>query len=167
MVWPSRAGEPERWEQRLLPPPPGEHKKTGTAPITCDSGFLCRPCKPGSVLRTDGPEPLSFIYGGSHLPSPATYPPASGEQPLNAGVHGLATRGTYGRPASLPPRWALTPPFHPYLPEVRTSDGRSFSVTLPHPHGHQVDWLARCSVLPGLSSPDRSRQRQSGPAAQR
>ncbi len=29
-------------------------------------------------------------------------------------LHGLATYGTYGRTTSLPPRWALTPPFHPY-----------------------------------------------------
>lgn len=77
----------------------------------------CRPCKPGSV-----PEailgPLSFIYDGSHLPPPATYPPASGEQPFIAGIHGLATHGTYGRMTSLPPRWALTPPFHPYRSEI-------------------------------------------------
>lgn len=43
-------------------------------------------------------------------------PPASGEQPLIAGIHGLATRETYCRATSLPPRWALTPPFHPYPP---------------------------------------------------
>jgi len=57
---------------------------------------------------------LSFIYDGSRLPPPATYPPTSDEQPSNVGVHGLATYGTYGRTTSLPPRWALTPPFHPY-----------------------------------------------------
>ena len=63
--------------------------------------------------------PLSFIYDGSRLPPPATYPPASDEQPLFAGIHGLATYGTYGRSTSLPPRWALTPPFHPYRPRMR------------------------------------------------
>ena len=77
----------------------------------------CRPCKPGSVPEADS-GPLSFIYDGSRLPPPATYPPASGEQPLIAGIHGLATHGTYGRTTSLPPRWALTPPFHPYRSEI-------------------------------------------------
>ena len=86
----------------------------------------CRPCKPGSVPGAN-PGPLSFISGGSLLPSQATYPPASGEQPLIAGIHGLATRETYCRAASLPPRWALTPPFHPYPPGLRKSPagGRS------------------------------------------
>ena len=93
---------------------------------------FCRSCKPGSVPEPK-PGPLSFIYGGSHLPSLATYPPASGEQPLIAGIHGLATHGTYCRATSLPPRWALTPPFHPYLPEMRSPGGRSFSVTLAIP----------------------------------
>ena len=86
----------------------------------------CRPCKPGSVPGADS-GPLSFIYDGSHLPPPATYPPASDEQPLIAGIHGLATHGTYCRVTSLPPRWALTPPFHPYPPGLRKSPagGRS------------------------------------------
>ncbi len=95
--------------------------------------LFCRSCKPGSV---PGPKsgPLSFIYGGSHLPSQATYPPASGEQPLVAGIHGLATHGTYCRATLLPPRWALTPPFHPYPPENgRYACGRFFSVTLAIP----------------------------------
>jgi len=82
-----------------------------------DALGTCRPCKPGSVPEADFGS-LSFIYDGSHLPPPATYPPASGEQPLIAGIHGLATHGTYGRMTSLPPRWALTPPFHPYRSEI-------------------------------------------------
>ncbi len=117
-----------------------------------------------------GPQPgsLSFIYDGGHPPPPATYPPASGEQPLTAGIHGLATRGTYGRTTSLPPRWALTPPFHPYPPRIGgCADGRSFSVTLPYPHGYQVVSLRGALCCPDFPPPADGRQRQSGPAVQR
>ena len=61
-------------------------------------------------------KPLSFIYDGALTPPPATYPPTLDEQPLTVGIHGLATRKTYGQKTLLPLRWALTPPFHPYLP---------------------------------------------------
>jgi len=78
------------------------------------------------------------MYGGSrvcHLSlrpvarrAIAAYPPAMDEQPLTAGIFGLATRrmcGDAGHPAS---RWALTPPFHPYRGRCRSR--RLFSVTL-------------------------------------
>ena len=77
--------------------------------------FFCIRYKPSSVLLA---EPLSFIYGGNHLPSPATYPPTLDEQPLIVGIHGLATHETYCRGVLLPSRWALTPPSHPYHPRV-------------------------------------------------
>ncbi len=86
------------------------------------------------VLYSAETEPLSFIYNCDHSQLPATYPSTSGEQPLIVDIHGLATHEAYCRGVLLPSRWALTPPFHPYLPEGR----RSFSVTLLHPHGHQV-----------------------------
>ena len=73
----------------------------------------CRPCKPSSVLRRA--EPLSFIYNCDLSQLPATYPSTSDEQPLAVDIHGLATRKAYSRRTLLPPRWALTPPFHPYL----------------------------------------------------
>ena len=92
----------------------------------------CRPCKPGSVPEADF-GPLSFIYDGSHLPPPATYPPASDEQPFIAGIHGLATHGTYGRMTSLPPRWALTPPFHPCRSEIPGDGSCGLSARRPHP----------------------------------
>lgn len=113
----------------------------------------CRPCKPGSVPGTM-PGPLSFIWDGSHLPPLATYPPASGEQPLIAGIHGLATRETYCRVTSLPPRWALTPPFHPYLPGFKQIPcGRSFSVTLLYPHEYQVVSLRGALCCPDFPPP--------------
>ena len=115
----------------------------------------CRPCKPGSVPGADS-GPLSFIYDGSHLPPPATYPPASDEQPLIAGIHGLATHGTYCRVTSLPPRWALTPPFHPYLPAFPRGTRRAVILCYaPIPSRISSRWLAWRSALPGLSSPGR------------
>lgn len=100
------------------------------------------------------PGPLSFIWDGSHLPPLATYPPASGEQPLIAGIHGLATRETYCRVTSLPPRWALTPPFHPYLPGFKQIPcGRSFSVTLLYPHEYQVVSLRGALCCPDFPPP--------------
>lgn len=50
------------------------------------------------------------------------------------------------RSVSLPSRWALTPPFHPY-----PTSGRSFSVTLLCPRGHQavnLDGALRCPDFP-------------------
>ena len=97
-------------------------------PSRCGSGpkkgmplFGGIPVRAGPVSR------VLFPGRTSLLPPQATYPPASGEQPLIAGIHGLATRETYCRAASLPPRWALTPPFHPYPPGLRKSPagGRS------------------------------------------
>ena len=142
--------------------------------------LLCRPCKPGSVPGADSGS-LSFIYDGSHLPPQATYPPTSDEPSLIAGIHGLATHGTYGRMTLLPPRWALTPPFHPYPPfgagDLRHRTDPVVSRILrrragilcyaPTPSRLSSCLLAWRSVLPGLSSPGLRRRRQSGPALQR
>ena len=59
------------------------------------------------------------------------------------GIHGLATRETYCRTTLPPPRWALTPPFHPY------PFGRFFSVTLLCPLEHQA-----VNLLGALCCPD-------------
>ncbi len=106
--------------------------KKALSPIGKSAFCACRPCKPGSVPGAD-PGSLSFIYDGSHLPPPATYPPASDEQPFIAGIHGLATHGTYGRMTSLPPRWALTPPFHPYRSEIPDFGSARLSARRHHP----------------------------------
>ena len=45
----------------------------------------------------------------------ALYPPAMDEQPLNAGILELATHKACGTRYHYCVRWALTPPFHPYL----------------------------------------------------
>ncbi len=66
------------------------------------------------VLYSAEAEPLSFIYDCGHPQPLATYPPTLDEQPLIVGIHGLATRKAYCQRTLLPPRWALTPPFHPY-----------------------------------------------------
>ena len=85
----------------------------------------CRPCKPGSVPgRTPGPCHLSRAQ------SPAVssnLPPGIGRATLNCRY----TRSCNPRdvlPGGIAaPRWALTPPFHPYPPGLRKSPagGRS------------------------------------------
>ena len=56
---------------------------------------------------------------------------------------------------SLPLRWALTPPFHPYHRSGRTRDaGRLFSVTLLYPHGYQVIGLRGALRCPDFPPPD-------------
>ena len=66
------------------------------------------------------------------MPSLATYPPTLDEQPLIVGIHGLATHETHSQNVSLPLRWALTPPSHPY------PCGRLFSSTLLYPYEYQA-----------------------------
>ena len=137
------------------PPAPRRPSRCGSGPKKGDAAFqrhprTCRPCKPGSVPGAN-PGPLSFIWDGSLLPPRATYPPASGEQPLTAGIHGLATHGTYGRATSLPPRWALTPPFHPYpqSPAGGRSLLRSHNLTAVRP----LACVALCVARTFLSRP--------------
>ena len=86
-------------------------------------------CKPGSVTLRSYLHAPSAIYlrpGSLRRLKSATYPPAADEQSLNAGIFGLATRQRYAGICRHTPRWALTPPFHPYRPYGR----RLFSVTL-------------------------------------
>ncbi len=75
--------------------PKSRYEKRGLSP-KCD-GPLTRAGPVSRVLFPDfgKPGPLSFIYDDGHPSPPATYPPASGEQPSFAGIHGLATRRTY------------------------------------------------------------------------
>lgn len=113
------------------PPAPRRPSRCGSDPkkgMPLESGIPVRAGPVSRVLfpgRTPGPCHLSRAAVSCRLKQPT--PPASGEQPLIAGIHGLATRETYCRAASLPPRWALTPPFHPYPPGLRKSPagGRS------------------------------------------
>ena len=100
--------------------------------------------------------------GDAGLPAPqATYPPALDEQPLIAGIHGLATHEMY-----CPKRIATFavgsyPAFSP-LP-LR---GGYFLLHLLYPHGYQAVSLRgalRCPDFP----PPVARRRWSGPAGQR
>ena len=84
--------------------------------------YYCKHYKPSSVPPRG---PLSFIYDCGHPQPLATYPPTLGEQPLIVGIRGLATRKAYGQTTLLPLRWALTPPFHPYLPAEADIGGYS------------------------------------------
>ena len=125
--------------------PSAKTKKNGRRPNEPSPAVIADSVSRVQYPSEDGPP--SFIYGGGLPPSGATYPPASGEQPLTAGIHGLATRGTYCRSTLLPPRCALTAPFHPY------PCGRSFSVTLPCPHEHQVVSLRAALCCPDFPPP--------------
>lgn len=62
---------------------------------------------------------LSFIYTADLPAAGAAYPPAMDEQPLIAGIFGLATRRMCGLRCRQRSRWSLTPPFHPYPPRER------------------------------------------------
>jgi len=79
---------------------------------------------------------LSLRTGACHLSvlriaarGIAFYPPAMDEQPLNAGIHELATHRWCGALCHHSARWALTPPFHPYQAFIKEV-WRLFSVTL-------------------------------------
>ena len=143
--------------------------------------LLCRAAPVSRVLSPSGPR-VSVIYLRRQSPAASSnLPPASDEQPFIAGIHGLATHGTYGRMTSLPPAVGSYPaPF--------TLTDRKFQISAPHAFGpsHSIRRLYRrlfsayaphdltaikslaCVVLccpdfpPGLG-----RQRQSGPALQR
>ena len=122
----------------------------------------CRSCKPGSVPGAN-PGPLSFIWDGSLLPPQATYPPALDEQPLIAGIHGLATHEMY-----CPKRIATFavgsyPAFSPLPP---TNRGRYFfcGTGLPAEYGPRYPSFQKDSLLcavrtflngPGANSFDR------------
>ena len=130
-----------------------------------DGFYHSKACKPSSVPPKG---PLSFIYDCSLLQPLATYPSTSDEQPLIVDIHGLATRKAYCRTTLLPPRWALTPPFHPYpsgkplkadLRQPSQPLGRLFSVTLLHPLGRRA--VNSCGALccSDFPPPAHSRQR--------
>lgn len=80
----------------------------------------------------------------------AAYPPAMDEQSLNAGILGLATHGMCGASCRHEARWALTPPFHPYL----LRGGRFLSlipdVAVGFPLGNMVPDVARTFLLEAL-----------------
>ncbi len=110
---------------------------------------ICKYYKPSSVLPK---EPLSFIYDCGHPQPLATYPPTLDEQPLIVGIHGLATRKAYSQTTLLPLRWALTPPFHPYLPPESNIGGysllRYYTLTSIEPLTRAALCVARTFLSP-------------------
>ena len=92
--------------------------------LRCGWNRKQRGCKPGYVTGPCGDGCQSFIYAVRCRTAEAVYPPAMGEQPLNAGILDLAAHETCGALHCCLARWALTSPFHPY------PFGRLFSVTL-------------------------------------
>lgn len=75
--------------------------------------------KPGSVpMRVTPHGCLSLVYDMGHPMPLSIYPSTSDEQPYCVGIHDLSTHDAYCDTVSLPVRWALTPPFHPYSPRT-------------------------------------------------
>ena len=111
--------------------------------------YFCTRYKPSSVPPK---RPLSFIYDCGHPQPLATYPPTLGEQPLIVGIHGLATRKAYCQRTLLPLRWALTPPFHPYLPTEADIGGysllRYYTLTNVEPLSRAALCVARTFLSP-------------------
>ena len=97
----------------------------------------CRLAAAGKGVRSDVSRVMCRHDGGvCHLSTPrgcprdeAAYPPAMDGPSLTAGIFGLATHGMCGLCCRQQSRWALTPPFHPYL-----TWRRLFSVTYPRRH---------------------------------
>ena len=86
------------------------------------------------------------------------------EQPLNAGILDLATHGRCGTQYRYRARWALTPPFHPYLP---MEAGGSFLSPLPRPFGRLPEGsMVPCVARTFLTSyTGRTRDELSAPEA--
>ena len=101
--------------------------------------------KPSSVLQTG--THTDTLRSSYHL-SVAAYPPATDEQPLTAGIHGLAGC------SRIPPEcrhyspWALTPHFHPY--RSNQSNGHYCGGNSLLPLHKLIAYLCfpQCSALP-------------------
>lgn len=99
-----------------------------TAPMRMQKRY-----KPGYVRFFLPEEISSVIYldrlllNGSGAERRAAYPPAMDEQPFAAGIFGIATHRMCGMPCCHGTRWALTPPFHPYLRALEDGGGRFLS----------------------------------------
>jgi hypothetical protein len=83
-------------------------------------------CKPGSVPPRCTGTRRPFLWTGHCWPVLATYPddsgrrgPAGGEPPARRPYSVLLQAGLAVPSLSPGPRWALTPPFHPYPPPKR------------------------------------------------
>ena len=73
-----------------------------------------------------------------------------GEQPLNAGILGLATHKMCGMLYCYNIRWALTPPFHPY-PQLLAGGyflSHYSAVTNSFPLGNMALYVARTFLTP-------------------
>ncbi len=116
---------------------------------TCQKVKL-QACKPDSVpdsaCRTG---PLSFIWPRLHRRGLSAYPPASGEQPSSAGVHGISTHRVF--PISLLPDQCVRS-YRTFSPLPWPRGGRevllsvALSVLRPKPKPHPLGGVALCVV---------------------
>ncbi len=148
----TRASVPAACEAcRRAPTPSAEctARRRPARPATCPSGVLGRVVepsvyKPGSVGTNAG---RSFLSGYGRPDPLAAYPRRfdRGGPPLAAYLALLQLRFTM--PPALPrARWALTPPFHPYLIPVLGAIGGLISVALSVALRH-----SRTSARPGVT----------------
>ena len=138
--------------------------------------IICQPaCKPGFVWPRTRALNVAAIHLGKALPpSSCNLPGHSGRKgllwfPKARCPYSVLLPAGFAMPPALPhARWALTPPFHPYL-----NSGGSISVALSLGSPPPAVNRRRFSVEPGLSSLPAFRQmdnaaaRPAGPALKR
>ena len=99
--------------------------------MTCITGSSSRLRKPGSVRCFVALAAWrSFLWDARYRTPRAAYPEARAGRPRTPLYVALLRMG-FAVPKPLPAsRWALTPPFHPYLQRCRSIQAVSFSVAL-------------------------------------
>lgn len=99
----------------------------------------------------------SFLLENSRLSSPAAYPWRLDREGLSLATYSALLQLGFTVPSALPQaRWALTPPFHPYLYDNYRRRGGLFSVALSVAYSGPSDYVTRtlvnAQVLPGSLS---------------
>jgi hypothetical protein len=154
----------------MEPPPPGERAAQSRELTAAQDGGAAEPCrstaphvcqlacKPGSVWRalahvTAIPLERPLPDASSNLPGRLAWKPAGTEVPRRP--YSVLLPVGFTVPVPLPvPRWALTPPFHPYpASPFRALPGGLLSVALSLGSPPPAVSRHRVSVEPGLSSP--------------
>jgi hypothetical protein len=111
----------------------------------CKPDFVC------PVMASHSRTRLSFILPYHYWPGHAAYPPASGEQPSNAGIHGITAHKVY--PPGLLPNRAVSS-YLTFSPWPRKRGGNFLwhflLPALPQAAGCSP---VCCSLLSRLSSP--------------
>jgi hypothetical protein len=125
------------------------------------SRVLCRPGVPGRDDHSSGPRLATWFSRPTRTPRASDGPTCKQAR----GPYSVLLPAGLAMPSLSPgPRWALTPPFHPYL---RRGEGGLLSVALSLGSPPAGVARRRVAVEPGLSSPARVRERPPGRLARR